>query len=194
MKRLLERVRAELEASALVRAGAWAIGAILLLSLALNRADAVGLAHADYLAESRRLSSAEGAMSDADWADRLEAERALNAELEGLFWHADFEGHARAELEAALDEIFAPLELRQRRVRVGVSQPAPGLPGVWQVQARLVAEYRAGAELGALHAVATYPRKLVVERFVVSRNNRRIDAIVSAYFTGFDVEAAAADR
>ncbi len=187
---LVARVREELEKSTVVRLGAWGIAGVMLLWFALTRGDAVALAHADYVSEARRLNTATGALDDGDWASRLERERALGAELDGMLWQADFEGHAQAELEEALTSIFEPLDLGRRRIRMGVSQPAPDLPGVWQVQAQVNAEYRSGAELAALHAVATYPRRLAVERFVITTNPRRIDVIVSAYFTGFGGDGA----
>lgn len=185
LEALLARVRAELEKSTVVRLGAWGIGGVLLLWFALTRGDAVALAHADYVSEARRLDAATGALDGGDWASRLERERRVGGELEGMLWKADFEGHAQAELEEALTGIFEPLDLGRMRIRMGVSQPVPNLPGVWQVQAQVNAEFRTGAELAALHAVATYPRKLAVERFVITTNPRRIDVIVSAYFTGF---------
>ena len=185
---LLTRVREELEKSTVVRLGAWGIAGVLLLWFALTRGDAVALAHADYVSEARRLAAATGALDGSDWASRLTREQAVGGELEGMLWQADFEGHAQAELEEALTSIFEPLDLGRRRIRIGVSQPAPDLPGVWQVQAQVNAEYRTGAELTALHAVATYPRRLAVERFVLTTNPRRIDVIVSAYFTGFESE------
>lgn len=182
---LVARVQEELEKSTVVRLGAWGIAGVLLLWFALTRGDAVALAHADYVSEARRLATATGALDGGDWASRLAREQAVGGELEGMLWQADFEGHAQAELEEALTSIFEPLDLGRRRIRMGVSQPAPDLPGVWQVQAQVSAEYRTGAELAALHAVATYPRRLAVERFVITTNPRRIDVIVSAYFTGF---------
>lgn len=185
---LLARLRGELEKSAVVRLGAWGIAGIVLLWFALTRGDAVALAHADYVSEARRLDAATGALDGGDWASRLERERRVGGQLEGMLWQADFEGHAQAELEEALTGIFEPLDLGRMRIRMGVSQPAPDLPGVWQVQAQVNAEYRSGAELAALHAVATYPRRLAVERFVITTNPRRINVIVSAYFTGFGGE------
>ena len=182
---LVARLREEFDKSTVVRLGTWCIAGVLLLWFALTKGDAVALAHADYVSETRRLAAATGALDGGDWASRLEREQGVGGELEGLLWQADFEGHAQAELEEALTSIFEPLDLGRRRIRMGLSQPAPDLPGVWQVQAQVSAEYRTGAELAALHAVATYPRRLAVERFVITTNPRRIDVIVSAYFTGF---------
>ena len=83
------------------------------------------------------------------------------------------------------------LGLRQSRFHSGVSQPVPELPGVWRVQTRLDAGYRRGTELRALHALATYPKKLVVDRLELRRLPRqdsRLVLILSAYFVGVEAE------
>ena len=74
-------------------------------------------------------------------------------------------------------------------MRSGVSQPVPDLPGVWRVQTRLDAAYRGQAELQALHAIATHPNKLIVDRLDLrrrARNRAHMVLILSAYFVGVE--------
>ena len=87
--------------------------------------------------------------------------------------------------------MFEGLELRNARIRSGVSQPVPDLPGIWRVQSRLDAAYPPGVELQALHAMATYPKKLVVDRLDLRRRkgqDSRLALILSAYFVGVEEE------
>ena len=67
----------------------------------------------------------------------------------------------------------------------------PELPEIWRVQARLDGGYRPELEPQILHALATYPKKLIVDRLDLRRRGRRdshVALILSAYFVG--VEAA----
>ena len=65
------------------------------------------------------------------------------------------------------------LRLDKPRIRSGVSQPVPHLPGVWRVQTRLDAAYQPGVELQVLHALATHPKKMIVDRLDLRRRSRR---------------------
>ena len=85
--------------------------------------------------------------------------------------------------------MFEGIELHNPRIRSGVSQPVPDLPGIWRVQSRLDAAYRPGVELQALHAMATHPKKLVVDRLDLRRRkgqDSRLALILSAYFVGVE--------
>ena len=71
------------------------------------------------------------------------------------------------------------------------SQPLPDLPGVWRVQTRLDARLPAeGSSWSALHALATHPQKLIVDRLDLRRRDRRQSShlvlILSAYFVGVE--------
>ena len=84
------------------------------------------------------------------------------------------------------------LQLRNPRIQSGVSQPVSDLPSIWRAQTRVDAEFPSGAELEALHALATHPKKLVVERLDLRRRKQRksrLTLILSAYFTGVEAEA-----
>lgn len=81
------------------------------------------------------------------------------------------------------------LNLRNTRIRAGLTRAVPGLPGVCQVQARFRATYRAGDELRLLYALATFERKLVADRLQLSDRTAAVTVIVSAYFIGLTAEA-----
>ena len=187
----LERYRAELAGNARLRLGLWIALGLAVFYAALLQSDRVDAAHREHAIEADRLARVEATLRSGDWQEWLGAERETNASLADQLWRADTPGLAQANLQAALGEITAGLELRQSRIRPGVSQTVPDAPGIWRVQMQLTASYRRGAELEILHRVATYPKKLVVDRLDLSRNNDRIRLILSAYFLEVSAEGGA---
>ena len=190
LRRALRPVAAELGANAMLRFGVWLILGILLFYCLLVQSERLAAAHRDHAAEAGRLAKAGTLLAGRDWPALLEAERERHRELESKFWRAETEGLAQAKLQDALFGVVEELGLHNPLIRSGVSQPVPDLPGIWRVQTRLDAAYRPGTELRALHALATYPKKLVVDRLDIRR--RRHDSylvlIVSAYFVGVEAE------
>ena len=182
---------AELAGNARLRWGVWLVLGILLFYCILVQSDRVAAVHDEYAAETGQLTKAEALLRRRDWPDLLEAERQTHRALTATFWQAETEGLAQAKLQAALTGMIEGLDLRNLRIRSGVSQPVPDLPGIWRVQTRLDAAYRPGVELQVLHAVATYPKKLVVDRLDLSRRGRqdsRLTLILSAYFVGVEAQ------
>ena len=185
----LRPLTAELSANARLRAGVWLILGILLVYGIMVQADRLRAAHRDYAAEAGRLAKAERLLEGEDWPALLDVERETHGEIESRFWQAETEGLAQAKLQDALAGMIEGLRLRDTRIRSGVSQPVPELPGIWRVQARLDAGYRRGTEPRVLHALATHDRKLVVDRLELRRRGRqssRIVLMVSAYFVGVE--------
>ena len=182
----LAPVREEFANNVRVRFGAWCVVAIVLLYWILVRADDLEAARADYAGEIARLERAQGTGADADWRELLAAEQRAGAELTEGFWRAENAGVAGASVLTALTELAGEVELRNPRVQPGVIQPVAGAPDVWQVQARLTARHRDGAELRLVHALATHPRKLVVDRLDISQTRSRLNLLVSAYFVGLE--------
>ena len=191
LRRALHPLAAEFAANARLRWGIWLIAGILLVYCILVQSERLAAAHRDYAAEAGRLAKAATLLEGRDWPALLEAERATYRELESKFWRAETEGLAQAKLQDALAGVIAGLGLRDPRIRSGVSQPVPALPGIWRVQTRLDSAYRPGVEVQALHALATYPKKLVVDRLDLRRRGRRdsyLVLILSAYFVGVEAK------
>ena len=191
LRRALRPLAAELGANARLRWGVWLILGILLVYCILVQSERLAAAQRDYAAEAGRLAKSETLLAGQDWSALLEVERETHRELESKFWQAETEGLAQAKLQDALSGVAEGLGLHQPLFRSGVSQPVPGLPGIWRVQTRLDAAYRTGGELRALHALATHPKKLVVDRLHLSRRQRhdsRLILILSAYFVGVEAE------
>ena len=187
----LAPLAAEFAGNARLRWGVWLVLGILLFYCILVQSDRVAAVHDEYAAETGNLAKAETLLRRRDWPERLEAERSTHRALTGTFWQAETEGLAQAKLQAALAGMIEGLDLGNLRMRSGVSQPAPNLPGIWRVQTRLDAVYRTGVELRVLHAVATHPKKLVVDRLDLSRRDRqdsRLTLILSAYFVGIEAQ------
>ena len=196
LRRALRPVAAELAGNARLRWGAWLIAGILLFWIILVQSDRVAAVHGEYVAEAGHLAKARSLLGRQDWPERLEAERETRRRLETALWEAETEGLAQAKLQGALNEAIEGLRLDKPRIRSGVSQPVPDLPGVWRVQTRLDAAYRTGVELQVLHALATHPKKMIVDRLDLRRRSRRdswMTLILSAYFTDVEAEAAQSD-
>jgi len=194
MKALLaawERVYTEFGANNRLRLGAWSIAFILLLFLALLQGERMVAAYDAYAAAADRMARAERLLGGRDWSAAFEAERQRNERLTALFWRADTQGLAQANLQAALTNMLNQLEVRNSRIRSGVSEPVPEAPGLWRIQAQVNVRYQQGAELQLLHQLATYPRKLIVDRLDIVPQNSRLLLIVSAYFTGIAEDEAA---
>lgn len=184
LRQLWAQLRAELEANARLRAGAWAVAALVLLYFVLVQSERSAAVYDDYASEAGRLHRAQALVAGEDWPELLEAERAANEALESAFWEAETEGLAQARLQAALATIAEGKNLRSVRVLSGITQPVPDVDGLWRVQAQFNATYGRGAELETLYALATHPQKLVVDRLDLSRGNNRMSMILSAYFRG----------
>ena len=189
----LRPLAAELAGNARLRWGVWLILGIVLLYCVLVQSDRVAAVHDEYAAEADRLAKAEILLQRQDWPELLEAERKTHRALKAVFWEAKTEGLAQAKLQGALTGAVEGLALRKPRIRSGVSQPVPDLPGIWRVQTRLDATYRPGVELQVLHALATHPKKLIVDRLELrqrGRQNSSLKLILSAYFVGVEAEQA----
>ncbi len=178
------RLRAELAANTRLRAGAWTVAAILAGYGLLVQSDRVEAAYTTYMGDADRLARAQDLLTREDLPALLEAERARDATLTERFWHAETQGLAQARLQAAVSEITADLKFRNPRLQSGAILPVDYAPGLWRVQAQFSGIYEPGSELLALHALATHPRKIVVDRLDLRRRDRRMTLLVSAWFTG----------
>ena len=192
LRRVLHPIAAELAGNARLRWGVWLALALSLLYCILVQSDRLAAVQRDYAAESERLAKAEALLGRQDWPERLEAERETRRRLEIAFWEAETEGLAQAKLQTALTGAIEGLDLHRLQLRSEASGPAPGLPGIWRVKTRLDAVYRPGIELRLLHALATHPKKLIVDRLDLVRRPRHdshLVLILSAYFVGIRGEA-----
>ena len=151
MKALLQlalRARDELAANPRLRLGVWVIVAILLFYwVALVQPERRALAVDEYADTASRLASSERVMARRDeWPGLLAAAQQSDRALQRSFWRADTEGLARAGLQETLEKIVADLDVRNVAIESGASRPVPEVEGLWQVQARLTANYSAGTD------------------------------------------------
>lgn len=186
---VLAPLRDEFSNNPRVRFGVWCVLAIVLVYWVLVRADDLGAARAEYAREVARLERAQDARKDENWPLLLETEQRAGEDLAADFWQAETEGVAQARMLAALTELAGEIELRNARIQPGAIQPVADVPDVWRVQARLTARYSDGAELRLIHALATHPKKLVVDRLGINQSGSRVNILVSAYFVGLAPEA-----
>ena len=185
----IDRIRAELAASPRLRAGVWAIVAILLgYWVFVPHAARVDAAATGYAGENARLVRARELLAREDWQQRLDAAAATEVQLVERFWHAANEGLAQAQLRTALEDMARQVRLALR-IDVGLSQPVPGVPGLWQVQVQITGTATLEGALRMVYAIARHPRLLVEERLTFSRvrtqrggDEIRVDGLLSAYF------------
>ena len=192
-RRVLVRIQAELDASPRLRLGVWLIAGLLLVLGLTAQSDRLSAANTAFAEETRLLAGAETALARTDWPELLTAEQVVHETLAARFWQAETEGLAQAQLQQALREMGERLELRNVRIRAGLTRAVPELPGVCQVQARFRSTYRDGDELRLLYALATFDRKLVADRLQLTDRTAAVTVIVSAYFIGLTAEACGTD-
>ena len=184
LRESLASVKAELAAKPRLRAGAWAIAAILLGYCLLAQADRLTVAKQDYSRQAQGLERVAGALSREDWPDLLAAERESQRALQAALWRADTIGQAQAQMQQAVESMIEGLKLRNPRIRPGVTQPVPKLPGLARVQVELSGNFEGAAALHVLEAVATSPARLVVDRLTLRRETGYMELLLSAYFLG----------
>lgn len=187
--RALSGARRELAANPRLRAGAWAVAAILLVHGLLVQSDRLAAAHGAYAASASQLMRTQGLATDADWPLLLAAEQTRADALQERFWQAETPGLAQARLQAALTEITGGLAFRNPIVQAGISRPVPEVPGLWQAQAQFSGLAEAGAELEVIRAIAQWPRKLVIDQLHVRARDARLTVLLSAYFVGVEAPA-----
>ena len=150
------------------------------------QSDRLEAAYTIYTGDAERLDRARDLLTREDLPALVEAERERGAALTERFWDAKTQGLAQAQLQAALSEVVTDLEFRNPRVQSAAIIPVDYAPGLWRVQAQFNGIYEPGAELQVVHALATHPKKIVVERLDLRRRDRRMTVLVSAWFTGIE--------
>ena len=182
------RTKAELADKPRLRAGVWLIAGIALVYCLLAQADRLADAYREYAHQTDGLARVESALIRTDWPQLLEAEKQNQQQLQAALWRADTPGQAQAQLQQAIRTMIDGLDLRKPRIRPGITQPVPELPGVVRVQVELVCRYRSAAALDLLNAVAISPTRLVVDRLVLRRESGYMEMLLSAYFIGVELD------
>lgn len=186
IERAAGQIRRDLAANARLRLGVWIIAALAFAFAALAQIERLAEARAEYAAQARQLAAVDAVLARRDWPELLAREREANSRLAERFWRADSEGLAQAQIQEALAGIAERIGLRNPRIRAGLGEPVPGLPGVCRVRAELSTEYPPGADLRLVHALATFEKKLLAEQLLLGRQMSRVSATVAAYFLAAD--------
>ena len=189
--RLLRLFFAEFARNARLRWGIRLILGILIGYVILLQSERLATVRHDHNAEIERLRKAEILLDQRDGLDLLAAERENHRKIKSMFWQAETEGLAQAKLQAALAQLFGNFGLNNIHFRSGSGQPVPDLPGIWRIQIRMDTNYRPGLELRILHALATHPKKLIVDRLDLKHHNQNeayLVLIVSSHFVGVSTQ------
>ncbi len=186
---LLPTAKRELADNPRLRAGVWAVIAILLIYWLLVQSDRKAAAYREYAASAASLRQAQAVLRRQDWPQLLAAAKETEGRLAAEFWQAATPGQAQAQVQAALTQLIADMGYRNPNIQAGATQPVPDAPRVLRVQVRLASTYQPGAELRLLEAIARHPKKLVVDSLDITKTNSRLVVLLSAYFV--DVGEAA---
>ena len=181
----------EIAVNARLRWGIWLILGLLFGHVILLQSDRLAAARHDHHAATERLRKAEAMLGQPDTEALLDSERKTHRKIRSMFWQAETEGLAQAKLQAALDGALGRLGLRNIHFRSGSILPVSNLPGMWRAQIRVDAKFRPGSELRIVHALATNPKKLIVDRLDLRRHSQDgsyLVLIVSSYFVGLTTE------
>ena len=181
----IDRAKAELAANPRLRLGIWIIVAILAGYFSfVVQAERVEAAATGFATADKRLTQGRDLLARQDWAERLAAARATEAELVASFWRAPNEGLAQARMRTVVDDLLVELHFARPRAELGMSRPVADVPGLLKVQGRIFGRAGSPAGLRLLHRIASHPNKLVVERLELTRDgsSMRVDLLLSGYF------------
>ena len=183
---------AELAANSRIGWGVWLV-LLLLLGYAIQfQHERLATVQQDYDFSVERLTEVEALLDRRHVLDLLDAERKKHDVVWSMFWHAETEGLAQAELQAEISQLIGTLGFANVHFRSGTIHPAPDVAGVRRVRIRMDANYVPGSEPRIFHALATHQRKLNVDRLDLRRfseNEAYVVLDVSAYFVGMAMEA-----
>ncbi|MGL6290160.1 MAG: hypothetical protein ACRC2H_05695 [Silanimonas sp.] len=135
-----------------------------------------------YRTDRALLARLEGAASDSAWEARAaEAETAL-ASMEGAMVEVSSPGQAQAELQALLATAATTAGLADAAVRTEAASPVEGLPGVWEVSARLAASASGPSATALLRDLGNRPWLRVDRVEIRDGGPGQLQLIARSYF------------
>jgi len=137
---------------------------------------------ADYRGKQVLLQRLEAAAADAAWTERADAATAALAEAEASMIAVAGAGPAQAEMQAALTAAATAAGVAEVAVRTEGAAMVEGLPGIWEVSARL-AGVASGPAATALLADLSARRWMRVDRVEIrDLPPNQVQLIVRGYF------------
>lgn len=150
--------------------------------LAVHLSEARRETIADYRSSQELLQRLEEAAADAAWKERAAAATAALAEAEASMIAVAGPGPAQAEMQAALSAAAVAAGITEAAVRTEGAAMVDGLPGVWEVSARL-AGMASGPAATALLADLSARRWMRVDRVEIrDLPPNQVQLIVRGYF------------
>lgn len=160
--------------------------ALAIVALTANLAATLGDSRASgveaYRTDRALLARLEGAAADSAWESRAaDAETAL-ASMEDAMVEVSSAGQAQAELQALLAGAAATAGLADAAVRTEAAASVDGLPGVWEVSARLAASASGPAATALLRDLGNRPWLRVDRVEIRDGGPGQVQLIARAYF------------
>lgn len=194
---MFDSIKAELAASGRLRLGLALIVAVLWLYGALLLRDARDERTRAFRTASVQLARLEQAAQQAEWPQRLEEAKILQAALESGLWRGDSLGLSRAALQDWLAQQMKQAQVPRPLITLAAQEDdAPGAAGavpdaaaadlaagLWKVKAKLNFDFTAESlPLLLARLAAPSPRVTVESLRVVREPVARVEMVVVAYF------------
>jgi hypothetical protein len=158
--------------------------ALLAVVANLAAASSAGLAEriTAYAADHRLLQRLEGAAADDAWTQRAEAASAALLEAEAGITAVAGSGQAQAELQALLAAAAAGAGITDAAIRTEGATDVDGVPGVWEVSARMAGSARGPTATALLGELSKHRWVRVDQIEVRDDGSAQMQMIVRGYF------------
>ena len=197
---VFDRFLAELRNNARLRVGVALILAVLWVYAILLLRDARDAAVGEYRNASVKLARLQAVEQQADWGERLNAAKTLQAEIESRLWRGATLGLARASFQDFLGQQMRQAGITRPSVAMGTADEESRSEGaqtgltddLWKVKAKLVFDFNPLSFNKLFVQLANHPHRVVVESLHVTKEPvPRVEAVLLAYFQKPDDHPAA---
>lgn len=182
MKATLQQAAAQWRANRRLRLFALLALLGVVANLAATSAESLGERMTAYAADHRLLQRLEGAAADEAWAQRAEAASAALLEAEAGITEVAGSGQAQAELQALLAAAAAGAGIADAAVRTEGAAEVEGVPGLWEVSARLAGSARGPAATALLGELSKHRWVRVDQIEIRDDASGQLQMILRGYF------------
>lgn len=188
---VLEQLQAELKGNARLRIAIALVFAVLWLYLILVMRDALDRSAREHRGASIKLSRLQSVVEQGDWAERLNAAKTLQAQMEGELWRGDTLGLARASFQDWLNQQMQRAAVSRPAISMGTaSEEAPGeqalaagLDDLWKVRAKLTFDFNPESLNKLLLQVISHTQHVAIENLRITKEPvPRVEIVATAYF------------
>lgn len=182
---LLSKLSTELRHNTRLRMGIWLIAALLLSYFVIRLHDYQTQLKQNHHAVLTRLVQLQTISDQVQWIERAQQTQTLRNQLQAKLWQADTKGLAHATFQQWLNKTSDKTKLTGLRLQVQSVVEVPKTKNLWQVSAKLKADFNAESFNSLLLAIVEHARLIVTERLEIRKLSKpRFTLILTAYFQG----------